>query len=272
MVHVRRAYADTSIGQIHYRIAKPNSGSPSAVPLLMLHMSPASSLVYERLMQVLGESRLCFAPDTPGYGNSDSTPDVPTIEQFADVMIEFLDALGLTEPVDVMGYHTGSMTSISLADRYPDRIRRIVMVSAPIFTEEDLQRFATIYSEEPLWTEDGERLLALWKWFVEFFKVGEVNSVADAGRIFYERLSGREKYWWGHHAAFAFDLQSAITRVQHPILVLNPGDDLPEFTRRAEDLLVNGTIDEHPEWTHGFMDSHSTYAAKVINQFLNAAN
>lgn len=274
MVQVRRSYADTSIGQIHYRSSKPHGSksrneSPSAGPLLMLHMSPASSLVYERLMEVLGESRLCIAPDTPGYGNSDSTPDVPTIEQFADVMVEFLDSLGITEPVDLMGYHTGSMTSIAIADRYPDRVRKIVMVSAPIFTQEDLDRFATIYSEEPLWTEDGERLLALWKWFVEFFKVGEVNTVADAGRIFYERLSGREKYWWGHHAAFAFDLASAITRVEKPILVINPGDDLPVFTRRADGLLVNGVIEEHPEWTHGFMDADSREAAAVIERFLN---
>lgn len=269
MAYVRRGYADVSVGQLHYRSAVP-SPTTTATPLLMLHMSPASSLVYQQLMGVLGDTRLCIAPDTPGYGNSDAPPNVPTIETYADHMIELLDSLGIREPVDVMGYHTGSMTSVSLADRYPNRIRRVILVSAPVFDVPDIERFARVYSEEPLWTEDGERLLALWQWFVGFFKVGEVNTVAQAGRIFYERLSGRENYWWGHHAAFRFDLKSALTRVQHPMLVLNPADDLPDYTRRAESLIQNGTIEEHPEWTHGFMDSHTQAAAGVIRNYLNS--
>jgi pimeloyl-ACP methyl ester carboxylesterase len=269
MVNVRRSYADVSTGQIHFRSAAPEQESLAA-PLLMLHMSPASGLIYEQLMGVLGNTRWCIAPDTPGYGNSDAPHQVPTIETYADLMIELLDSLGIKEPVDLMGYHTGSMTSVSLADRYPTRIRKLILVSAPIFDELDLERFAQVYSEDPLWTENGERLLALWQWFVGFFKVGEVNTVAQAGRIFYERLSGRENYWWGHHAAFEFDLKSAIMRVQHPTLVLNPADDLPEFTRRAEPLIRNGSIQEHPEWTHGFLDSHTQAAAGVILNYLNS--
>jgi pimeloyl-ACP methyl ester carboxylesterase len=267
MVTVRREYADVSIGQIHYRSAMP--ANVSAPPLLMLHMSPASGLVYENLMGAVGESRWCIAPDTPGYGNSDAPLAIPTIETYADLMIELLDSLDIKEPVDVMGYHTGSMTSVSLSDRHPGRIRRVILVSTPIFDEQDLEKFAQVYSEEPLWTQDGERLLSLWQWFVGFFKVGEVNTVAQGGRIFYERLSGREKYWWGHHAAFQFDLRSALARVQQPIMVINPADDLPEYTRRAAPLIHNGRIHEHPEWTHGFMDSHTQDAAEVINNYLN---
>lgn len=267
MVNVQRSYTDISIGQLHYRSALPTSAT--APPLLMLHMSPASGLVYENLMSVVGESRWCIAPDTPGYGNSDAPPVVPTIETYADLMIELLDSLDIKERVDVMGYHTGSMTSVSLADRYPSRIGKVILVSAPIFDEQDLKKFARVYSEEPLWTQEGERLLAQWQWFVGFFNVGSENTVAQAGRIFYERLSGREKYWWGHHAAFQFDLKSALTRVHHPIMVINPADDLPEFTRRAAPLIHNGWIQEHPEWTHGFMDSHTQAAAEVMTIYLN---
>lgn len=267
MIDVRRNYTDISIGQIHFRSAMPSNVTTS--PLLMLHMSPATSLVYENLMKVVGQSRWCIAPDTPGYGNSDAPVNVPTIEAYADLMIEVLDSLGLKEPVDVMGYHTGSLTSVSLADRYPTRIHKVILVSAPIFSDPDLEKFAQVYSEEPLWTQEGERLLAQWQWFVRFFKVGEANTVAQAGRIFYERLSGREKYWWGHHAAFQFDMKSALSRVQHPIMVINPADDLPEHTRRAVSLIQNGWIQEHPEWTHGFMDSHTQDAAEVITHYLN---
>ena len=51
MVNVRRSYADVSTGQIHFRSAAPEQESLAA-PLLMLHMSPASGLIYEQLMGV----------------------------------------------------------------------------------------------------------------------------------------------------------------------------------------------------------------------------
>ena len=43
-------------------------------------------------------------------------------------------------------------------------------------------------------TADGERLLEAWRWFMTFFRVGTANTVEDAARIFYERLSGRERH------------------------------------------------------------------------------
>jgi pimeloyl-ACP methyl ester carboxylesterase len=264
----KRAYADTSIGQIHYRYVRPETPTPLP-PLLMLHMSPASSLIYENFMNLMGQSRVCIAPDTPGYGNSDSHESPPRIEDYAAVMLELVANLKLAQPIDVMGYHTGSMTAVAMANQAPETVRKLVLVSAPIFTSEELTHFDQIYSTDSIWTSDGDRLLSLWKWFVEFFQVGSVNTVEAAGRIFYERLSGRERYWWGHHAAFEYEFAAALERVQQPILVLNPNDDLVTMTPRAESIMRNGRIQNFPHLTHGFLDSHPTDVIPILQDFLD---
>lgn len=233
-------------------------------------MSPASSLIYENFMDVIGRTRMCIAPDTPGYGNSDAHDSPPSIEDYASVMGEVVDRLDLDQPVDVMGYHTGAMTSVALAIGSSAAVRRLVLVSAPIFTDEEIHRFHSIYSTESIWTVEGDRLLDLWKWFVKFFRVGTTNTVQDAGRIFYERLSGRERFWWGHSAAFAYDFASALPRVRQPILVLNPDDDLVTMTPRAADLMMDGRIVDLPDLTHGFLDTHPELIADLVGEFLDA--
>lgn len=267
---VKRAYADTSIGQIHYRYVQPEI--PNALPpLLLLHMSPASGLIYENFMNVMGRSRVCIAPDTPGYGNSDSHKNPPMIQDYAKVMLELIKNLELEEPVDVMGYHTGSMTAVEMANQNSGAIRKLILVSAPIFSSEELERFDQTYGVESIWTVDGERLLSLWRWFVDFFRVGTVNTIEDAGRIFYERLSGRERYWWGHHAAFQYHFAAALGAVAQPVLILNPNDDLVDMTPRAANIVRNGLIQELPDMTHGFLDSRYEEVVPILEDFLEGS-
>lgn len=236
---------------------------------MCLHMSPASGLVYENLMAQVGASRPVFAPDTPGFGASDPLPPYPSIADYAGVVAEVVAQLVPDGPVDLLGYHTGSLTAVELARQRPGLVGRIVTVSMPIFTDEELVAFRRLYDREPIFTADGRRLLERWQWFTEFFGVGRHNTVEAAARIFYARLSGGERHWWGHHAAFADDPRPALEGLRSPILVLNINDDLTDQTRRAAAYLPEGSIEEHPEWTHGFLDNDTTGAARRITAFLD---
>ena len=131
-VPVRKGYADGRFGQIHYRISQPAlaAGHP---PLLCFHMSPNSGRIYETFLKHMGADRFAVAPDTPGFGDSDPPATQPAIADYAAAMGDLMDALGFAT-VDVMGYHTGSETCIELALQRPQQVRRLVLVSAPIFT------------------------------------------------------------------------------------------------------------------------------------------
>ena len=265
---VHRGYVDGPWGQIHYREAGvPDRDRPS---LICFHMSPMTGRTYAHFMAVLAQhgGRHVIAFDTPGFGMSDPPPSPPTIADYAEAFIAALDALGLIDPVDVMGYHTGSMISCELGASHAERIRRLVLVSAPMFTDEDLAQMRAEYRPN-LPKEDGSHLLYRWQRFSHHYGLGGMNleQINDA---FPDGLLGRNIEHWGHRAAFEFQPGMRLADVEQPILLLNPQDDLRDYTLRAPEHIRNGRMVMLDGWGHGFLDLHAGAAAELVESFLAA--
>src|SRR5262245_22270676 len=106
---LKRGFADTSAGQVHFRTARP-AHRTQARPLVMFHGSPSSSQSLSRQIANLAASRVVIAFDTMGQGDScpPPSPDV-TFEDYARVYAEALTSLGPEfERVDLFGTHTGA--------------------------------------------------------------------------------------------------------------------------------------------------------------------
>lgn len=263
----RRHYVDGPFGQVHLRIA--GEGAHGRPPLVCFHPSPLSSRLYERFLDRLAaEGRQALAIDTPGFGMSDPPPAPPSISDYSQVMASVIDALGLPGPVDLMGYHTGSMIAAELAATQPDTVRRLVLVSAPIFTEAERQQLRQLYGPTPA-RLDGGHLLERWQSFVHHY-LGRGLDLDEVADLFPERLLGRATSWWGHNAAFSFAEDMRLPEIEQPMLVLNPGDDLQVQTRRAAPLIRNGRILELPGWGHGFLDGFTEDAVQLVTSFLDA--
>ena len=264
-VRVLRGYADGPDGQIHYRIAGATRDRP---PLLCLHPSPLTSVVYGAWLGEMGRDRLAVAPDTPGYGGSDLPAKPPEISDFAAAMVRLLDELELKQ-VDVMGYHTGSLTAAEMAHRYPDRVRRIVMISAPIFTAKELADYrAGLASQPTTLPETLKRNLAA----LERAPMGMFTDLPTEQHywdISVDRLRSYRTSTWGHRAAFNYDLAAVLPTIDQPILVLNPEDDLWQHSKRAAPHLKNGRIHDLPGWTHGALDGHTAEMAALVRTFLD---
>lgn len=267
-VAVSRGYHGRAGHQIHFRESQPAFAAISAPPVLCLHMSPASSFIYETLLGHLGADRLAIAPDTPGFGQSDPLPPFPEIGDYARTLLDFVTLCGIDRPIDLIGYHTGAIIACEMARQAPTAVRRIVMISAPVFTEEDLAAIRPSYREESLFTADGERLRDKWLWFQRFLGVGSTVDRDYAARIFIERLSGKERHWWGHRAAFRYDLAATLRAAQHPITVFNPADDLEHITCRAASLLPPESLIELPHLTHGLLDHDAIEVADLMRRHL----
>jgi pimeloyl-ACP methyl ester carboxylesterase len=262
------AYAEGPWGQIHYRVVAP-ARSSRRPPLVCLHASPLSGIVYDEWLQEIGRDRLALAPDTPGYGGSATPPRPPSIGDYADAMRQFLDGLGLGE-VDLMGYHTGSLTSIELARRLPARVRRVVLISAPIFTPAELETLrAGVGAPAPSFEVALARLLENWRRDGKgMFRDATEDRVIDM-RI--ESLRHFRTSNWGFRAAFDYDLAGALPQVRQPVLVLNPEDDLWTMTPRAKPLLnASSRVHDLPGWTHGHLDAHTEEMAAIVRGFLDA--
>jgi pimeloyl-ACP methyl ester carboxylesterase len=264
---LRRDYVNGRYGQMHYRYAKPDAPTGKR-PLLLFHMSPYSSFIYETFGAEMGRDRLTLAIDTPGFGASDPPPSPPELVDYASAMGDVMDALGLRD-VDVMGYHTGSKIALALAIQRPAQLHRIVNVSATIFTPEELAEHKQMYGPEEV-ADDGSHFVKWWN-TAKRWRMKGVTNEALAER-FAVRMANPGISWWGHRAAFNFLTADALPQVQHPVLILNPEDDLVEFTPRAKPLLKNpaSRIHDLPGWSHGFLDLETAKSAKIVRDFLDA--
>lgn len=272
MRDIRKLYVNGRYGQIHLRFPISISDTDEgALPLICLHQSPKSGLEFERIMLEIAKTRQVFAPDYPGYGNSDAPPTEAdaTIEMYAEEMWQVVDTLGF-ERVDLFGNHTGGKVAVEMARQRPDGVGGIAMLSAAILTDEEREQFRNLFTPIPL-DESGTRFKTMWERIVEHRGPGmTLEMMSESLRM---NLMGGEAYEWGHVAAFNYGLpfEDALKTLPHRITILNPHDMLKETTRRAADIMINGEVIECPEWAQGCMDAFPESVAQLVLEKLDAA-
>jgi pimeloyl-ACP methyl ester carboxylesterase len=269
-VPVRRRYVDGPFGQLHVREA--GTFQPGRPSLACFHMSPMTGRTFETFMDVLSaiSGRHVLAFDTPGFGMSDAPPSPPSIDDYADALIAGIEAICGTDAVDLMGYHTGSMISCQLAVERRAQIRRVVLISAPVFSAKDLAAMRAEYRHRQP-EADGSHILHRWQRFHHHFSVGGL-SLDAINAAFPDGLLGRNIEHWGHDAAFRFVPGMRLTEVTQPVLLRDPEDDLREHTAPAPGLLQNGHRVQLDGWGHGFLDLHAGEAAALVQSFLGASS
>lgn len=261
MVKIRKSYVDCRFGQLHVRTA-----GEGGRPLVCFHMSPYSGMHYEPFMREMATDRLVICPDTPGYGGSDMPLEEPTMEDYASVMIDMLDGLGL-DVVDLMGFHTGTFVALALAQAAPERVRRLVMPGIPYAEPEGRAKRLQMFSgDRPYFTEDGyvekrwqmglkgrggqsdDRFIAL---FAESMRTG---------------VSGMNK---GFAAVYRFDPDKAIADLDKPVFIPVPDEMLAESSRNAAELFSGATLEEWPELKGDMFDVAAGEVAERIRRWLD---
>jgi pimeloyl-ACP methyl ester carboxylesterase len=265
-VAVRRLFLDGRYGQVHVRIARPLVLTTKTA-LLCLHQSPMSGAVYAALLSVMGADRVVIAPDYPGMGESDAPSTPPEIADYARVMFDVLDSLGVRR-VDVMGYHTGSKVGVEMALQQPERIGKLVLVGVSILNDDELALLKRDYADEEAPPDAaGQFLMAEWQRIMAWSRFGMSPQIALLHMA--EALRGGVRRWYGHRAAFRYQMRDYLPKVRQPVLVLNINDDLRPYTSRAAPFLVNGRIEDMPMWSHGFLQLYPHEAAALLRRFLD---
>ena len=129
-VRMRRAYFDCTYGQLHVRTAFPATGGfDEQTTLVCLHGREGSSRSFARLLPEMANDRSVYAPDLPGYGESDP----PFSESAADAARAVADLardLRLRH-IDVLGVEFGALVALTLAASESDLLRRLVLLRIP---------------------------------------------------------------------------------------------------------------------------------------------
>jgi len=214
---IRRAFADLSVGQVHYATC----GDPASPAVLLLHQSPRSWTEYRAVLPLIGAHRRAIAMDTAGFGDSADGGVPASIEQWASVARELLDALNITQ-VDVVGHHTGGVVAVELAAAFPERVRSLVLSSTP-YTDEPFRKARAQRPpiDEVAPSEDGTHLAALWQKRQGFYPPGRPDLleafVLDALKV--------ERVEEGHRAVASYRMEERIDRIVQPVLIVRATED-----------------------------------------------
>lgn len=260
---IRRAYLDGPFGQVHVRIAEP-ARRTKATPLVLLHQTPLSGRMFDRLMPHLARERTVIAVDTPGYGESDRPSERPSLSAYGDAILAALQPRFGT-CFDVLGYHTGAVIAADLAARSPV-VRKVVLVAFPLFADERRLKLLADLASPAAYAEDGSHLLPLWTG--SFSTRPEGQSVDGMARLVAEKLRPGRYREWALHSAMELDLTPIVSRIAKPTLVLAPHDGLQESTAATAALIPGARLIQLPEMNYGLFDAHPDKFAAAILPFL----
>jgi pimeloyl-ACP methyl ester carboxylesterase len=129
-VRTRRAYFDCKFGQLHVRTAFPTTGGfDEQVTLFCLHSREGSSRSFDRFLPEIADERSVYAPDLPGFGESDPAPS-PGFADAARAISDLANDLRLRQ-IDLLGLRFGAAVALELGAARPDLVRRLVLVGVP---------------------------------------------------------------------------------------------------------------------------------------------
>jgi pimeloyl-ACP methyl ester carboxylesterase len=205
---VRRGYFECRYGQLHLHNAMPPGGGfEEDTPLLCLHDCPGSGRSFAPFLALAGRERSVYAPDLPGFGESDGPAARPSLADYVGGLGDFLDTMRLRR-LNVLGVRAGALLGAELAIARGTQVERIVMVSVPLAgpAERHAGSIAPEVPEGERWVLEAlaegsarerlarlsQKLLVLRPKDDLWEATARVREVLPAARVMDLELSGRE--------------------------------------------------------------------------------
>ncbi len=269
---IRKAYADSTWGQIHYRYVAPKADAKKT-PVVFFHPNPFSGAYFNYSMEELGKDRMAIAFDSPGYGESAKPPKPQSMEAICDAFGKALDNMGYGKgkkgQVDVSGFHTGGYIAPELAAQRPDLVRRVVLSGVPFWEGERLDsKRKELLHEEPI-TEDGAFFALEWKrWAAGRNKMLSIDRglelAADAV------IPGKD-IWYAYYAVCNYEARKRFPLVKQPTYFVIPsGEEMQITTRLAVPVFPNvKKVLEVPQLPHQIFDLAVDAVGQIYREFLD---
>jgi pimeloyl-ACP methyl ester carboxylesterase len=278
---------DFPVGFVHRDIATNgvsihvrSGGSGPAV--LLLHGYGETGDMWIPLAAVLARDHAVIVPDLRGLGLSAKPAGGFDKKTQADDVGGVLTALGV-DRADVVAHDIGNMVAFQFAARYPQRVRRLVLIDAPV---PGVGPWEEILKNPLLWHfrfggPDMERLVAgreriyLDRFWNEFSASPERFS--EAARQHYARLYALPGAMHSGFAQFAAFDQDAIdnraflagARLKMPVLAVGGqksfGPMMATVTRSGADDVTEGIV---PDSGHWIMEENPGATVQLVREFL----
>ena len=276
---IRRGFVEIAEGQVHYREAGWRHAARP--PLVMFHASPASALMLEPLLRLLGRSRHVIAPDTLGNGDSAApVNDQVDLAYFAGAHMRALDALGVAK-CDLYGTHTGANIAIEIAIARPAQVGAMILDGVSLYDDAEQADLLANYVPQVRIDAQGSQFNRLWHfvrdaylfwpWYKRDAAHRRKGGLPDAQALHdktVEVLKGARTFHLAYRAALGYRKQERLPLVRVPTLIACArGDMLFEYLDAVRALLPAAQVAE----TEGVGSSEAVLAtARRFQVFLDA--
>jgi len=269
----RRLYVDGLHGQVHVREAKPDKNvSEGRIPVVCFHQSPMSGLQYRPFQDILGEDRIVWCPDTPGFGGSD-TPSAPvTVSDYADSMAIVINNLKIETdylgPVDILGGHTGSVIATELAVTNPDLVRKIIFPSVAFFSDEEKVVMRKRFGGPPGYFSNPDYIADMYRTSV----LNGHSEIPEERRLemFSERIRSGINAWYAPEAVMSYDCESRLKLIKQSVLIIVLDDMLAENSLKAAKIISNSFVKDLKHISHALAwDVSANEIIAEVREFLD---
>ncbi len=253
--------------------------SGTGAPLVHIHGSAFGHRNFEKLSPLVAKHFEVVDFDLPGYGQSKGGPEKPDMAAIADLVFEFIRALGF-EKVHLHGTSFGAMIGITLAARHPEVIDRLVLSCC-------LARY----------DQAARMMRSTWKRAARdsgMDAVADLTSVAGFARSFYDRPEANaqlasmriafsdtkpDAFIAGTEAIEKTDLTPLLSRVAaRTLLLAGQEDNMTPFTpspsgvgfSSIKDQITSCSLQVIPDCGHYLVIEQPQRAADSIFKFLNS--
>jgi len=225
----------------------------SGSPILFIHGIPTGARLWDFVVEHLQDQHTCVVVDLPGFGESQPLPDGSRDPQrFAEELDKLGRDLGFTW-WDVVGHDAGSTIAVHLAAAYPERTRRLALLSPPLFPEFRPPWFFHLL-RTPLLGEifAPAIVFAIWNGGIQSIIERSDPALPEILKSFRKPFRGlagaRRLTWlvrWGKPAEVLGRTSALLTKIPAPTLILHGRRDgaIPcSFAEKASQIIPDARV------------------------------
>jgi pimeloyl-ACP methyl ester carboxylesterase len=225
---IRRGYADSRDGQIHYR----STGGPDAPVVCLFHQTASSGVMFEKVMTRLADRYRLYAFDSPGFGQSFQPEAIPSVGYLSDRLIEAIADLGITR-FHAVGHHTGGCVAIEMPVRYPQRVATLTIIGPVLVNEQEKNEYQKTFVRPFAIEPSGAYLTTAWDYLR---MIGAGTDVELHNREMADHLIAHRSMPMAFSAVWQQDFQYYYRAVRCPLHIMCSKNDVlwPLFERAGQ--------------------------------------
>ena len=238
-------------------------------PLVLVHGVGANLASWDGVAERLKGDFDILRSDLRGHGESARIDSPITIDTFAEDILRMMDEQGV-ESAHLAGFSLGGLITQRLAVGWPDRFRRIVILSA--VAGRTPEERAKVTDRLGMIRDGGMKAItgaARERWFTEEFARDNPDLITR--RIAEMEAAHVHSYLEAYRVFGQTELVDTLHRITHPALIMTGEFDQgsnPRMARTMHELIDGSELEILPRLKHSVLLEASDLIAERIAAFL----